>query len=91
VSGIPSPFIKIYKRGRDTTHPSLLLLMLVHMLVLVRKDFLDEVAIEPGHCHRRDVLSSESNSTELSMLFSPCSCRRIQSSRMNSSAAFTGW
>jgi hypothetical protein len=34
--GIPSPFIKIYERGRDTPHPSLLPL-------LPRKDFLDEL------------------------------------------------
>jgi hypothetical protein len=34
--GIPSPFIKIYKRGRDTPHPSLLPL-------LPRKDFFDEI------------------------------------------------
>src|ERR1700722_12270820 len=36
VRGIPSPFIKIYERGRDTPHPSLLPL-------LPRIDFLDEV------------------------------------------------
>src|ERR1700678_3121082 len=36
VRGIPSPFIKIYERGRDTPHPSLLPL-------LPRKGFLDEV------------------------------------------------
>jgi hypothetical protein len=36
VRGIPSPFIKIYERGRDTPHPSLCPL-------LPRKDFLDEV------------------------------------------------
>ena len=34
--GIPSPFIKIYERGRDTPHPGLL----PH---LPRKDFLDEI------------------------------------------------
>ena len=39
--GIPSPFIKIYERGRDTPHPSLLPLM------LMRKDFLDEVLVRP--------------------------------------------
>jgi hypothetical protein len=43
VSVIPSPFIKIYERGRDNTHTSLLRLMLVHMLMFVRKDSLDEV------------------------------------------------
>jgi hypothetical protein len=37
VRGIPSPFIKIYERGRDTPHPSLL------PLLPKRKDFLDEV------------------------------------------------
>src|SRR6202789_3036695 len=37
VRGIPSPFIKIYKRGRDTPHPSFL------PLVLRGKTFLDEV------------------------------------------------
>jgi hypothetical protein len=37
VRGIPSPFIKIYKRGRDTPHPSLL------PLLPMRKDFLEEV------------------------------------------------
>jgi hypothetical protein len=36
VRGIPSPFIKIYERGRDTPHPSL------HPL-LPRIDFLDGV------------------------------------------------
>src|ERR1700728_3345330 len=36
VRGIPSPFIKIYERGRDTPHPSLLPL-------LPWKDFLDGV------------------------------------------------
>jgi hypothetical protein len=36
VRGMPSPFIKIYERGRDTPHPCLLPL-------LPRKDFLDEV------------------------------------------------
>ena len=41
VSVIPSPFIKIYERGRDNTHTSLLRLMLVNtrVLVLERKDF----------------------------------------------------
>jgi len=34
---MPSPFIKIYERGRHTPHPTLLPLM------LMRKDFLDEV------------------------------------------------
>jgi hypothetical protein len=34
VRGLPSPFIKIYKRGRETPHPSLL------PLLLKRKDFL---------------------------------------------------
>jgi hypothetical protein len=37
VRGIPSPFIKIYERGRDTPHPGLL------PPVPMRKDFLDEV------------------------------------------------
>src|ERR1700723_3090084 len=37
VRGIPSPFIKIYERGRDTPHPSL------PPLLPPRKDFLDEV------------------------------------------------
>src|SRR6202046_5550554 len=37
VRGIPSPFIKIYERGRDTPHPNLL------PLVLTRKDLLDEI------------------------------------------------
>jgi hypothetical protein len=36
VRGIPSPFIKIYERGRDTPHPSLL-------PATARKDFLDGV------------------------------------------------
>jgi hypothetical protein len=36
VRGIPSPFINLDERGRDTPHPSLLPL-------LPRKDFLDEV------------------------------------------------
>src|ERR1700721_1913642 len=36
VRGIPSPFIKIYERGRDTPHPSL-------PPLLPRKDFLDGV------------------------------------------------
>jgi hypothetical protein len=39
VRGIPSPFIKIYKRGRDTPHPSLL------PLLPMRKDFLGEVLV----------------------------------------------
>ena len=38
MGGIPSPFIKIYERGRDTPHPSLL------PLLPPRKDFLDEAA-----------------------------------------------
>src|ERR1700678_1689547 len=44
VRGIPSPFIKIYERGRDTPHPSLLPL-------LPRKDFHDGVlaAIASGN------------------------------------------
>src|ERR1700731_721583 len=39
VRGIPSPFINLDKRGRDTPHPSLL------PLVPKRKDFLDEVLV----------------------------------------------
>jgi hypothetical protein len=36
VRGIPSPFINLDERGRDTPHPSLLPL-------LPRKDFIDEI------------------------------------------------
>src|SRR5580692_5464248 len=39
VRGLPSPFIKIYERGRETPHPSLL------PLVPQRKDFLDEMLV----------------------------------------------
>src|ERR1700733_2954627 len=39
VRGIPSPFINLDERGRDTPHPSLL------PLVLMRKDFLDEILV----------------------------------------------
>src|ERR1700679_3396810 len=42
VRGIPSPFIKIYERGRDTPHPSFL------PLLLPRKDFLDELLDPTG-------------------------------------------
>jgi hypothetical protein len=45
VRGIPSPFINLDERGRDTPHPSLL------PLVPMRKDFLDEVL--PGAASRR--------------------------------------
>src|SRR6202789_2450811 len=37
VRGLPSPFIKIYERGRETPHPSLL------PLLPKRKDILDEI------------------------------------------------
>src|SRR6202789_1146046 len=37
VRGIPSPFIKIYERGRDTPHPSF------PPLLPRRKDFLGEI------------------------------------------------
>src|ERR1700721_751629 len=40
VRGIPSPFIKIYARGRDTPHPSLL------PLVPMRKDSLAETRVD---------------------------------------------
>jgi hypothetical protein len=40
VRGIPSPFINLDERGRDTPHPSLL------PLVPMRKDFLDEILAE---------------------------------------------
>src|ERR1700678_3235178 len=39
VRGLPSPFINLDERGRDTPHASLLPLM------LMRKDFLDEVLV----------------------------------------------
>src|ERR1700678_1372774 len=41
VRGLPSPFINLDERGRETPHTSLLPLM------LMRKDFLDEVLV----CH----------------------------------------
>src|ERR1700678_3191409 len=41
VKGIPSPFIKIYERGRDTPHATLCPL-------LPCKDFLDEVLVTPA-------------------------------------------
>src|SRR6202021_1507221 len=50
VRGIPSPFIKIYERGRDTPHPSLL------PLVPTRKGFLDEV-LAFDFARRRDALA----------------------------------
>jgi hypothetical protein len=39
VRGIPSPFIKIYERGRDTPHPSLCAL-------LPSKEFFDGILVE---------------------------------------------
>src|ERR1700678_1714661 len=47
VRGIPSPFINLDERGRDTPHPSLL------PLVPLRKDLLDELLAAPfGLVHR---------------------------------------
>ena len=42
VRGLPSPFIKIYERGRETPHHSLL------PLLPMRKDFLDEILVSDG-------------------------------------------
>src|ERR1700723_1678686 len=42
VRGIPSPFIKIYERGRDTPHPGLL------PLLLTWKDFLEGIPAGPA-------------------------------------------
>ena len=53
--GIPPPFIKIYERGRDTPHPSLLPLM------LMRKDFLDGVLVNYGK-RLSQVITSAANS-----------------------------
>src|ERR1700678_1739782 len=47
VRGIPSPFINLDERGRDTPHPSLL------PLLPPRKDFLDEV-LGTTACRRRN-------------------------------------
>src|ERR1700723_2239188 len=47
VRGIPSPFINLDERGRDTPHPSLL------PLILKRKDFLDEVLDLGEEPHRQ--------------------------------------
>src|SRR5271156_6730982 len=40
---LPSPFINLDKRGRQTPHPSLLPLVPMLLLRVMRKDFLDEV------------------------------------------------
>jgi hypothetical protein len=49
VRGIPSPFINLDERGRETPHPSLLPLM------LLRKDFLDEILDSDGPSAERQL------------------------------------
>ena len=51
--GLPSPFIRIYKRERETPHPSLLPLVPVPVPVLRlrRKDFLDEILVAHHGLH----------------------------------------
>ena len=49
VRGLPSPFINLDERGRETPHPSLLPLM------LLRKDFLDEILDSDGPSAERQL------------------------------------
>src|SRR3984885_4224155 len=75
VRGIPSPFINLDERGRDTPHPSLL------PLVPMRKDFLDEVLWPATRAYERRRKPGGINTTP-SNSKTPCATNAIRAAGM---------